>query len=170
MLGLVQAPESTIWREAHHKLMKYQLMCPVRQEFGMDRNPVPYFSGLMRRPEATLDNENQFGTVTENTNLQLHSFLLEQLLGRRVTTANQLLGIPIAWIRDTNNLRTLQATARAALPAANPTPDAVARVPTANTSDAPGETTDFDWPNCLSDLDVDLDYQVVMHGHKLVQL
>jgi len=138
----------------------------------MDRNPVLYFSNFMRRPEALVEAQ-QAGTVPV-TNLQLHSFLLEQLLGRTGTTADQLLGIPISWIRDSSNSRTLQATARAVLPSANPPPAAVARMPTANTSAAPGETTegfDFDWPNHHSDLEGDLDYQVAMdmHRRKLLQ-
>jgi len=59
------------WRAAHHKLLQYQLRCPVRQEFGMDRNPVPYFSNFMRRAEA-LVKAQQVGTVPA-TNLQLQA-------------------------------------------------------------------------------------------------
>ena len=162
------------WRAAHHKLLQYQLRCPAGQEFGMDRNPVPYFSNFMRRTEALVEAQ-QVGTVPA-TNLQLHSFLLDQLLGRAGTTANQLLGIPISWIRDSSNSQTLQAMARAVLPTANPPPAAVARMPTANTSKAQGETTNFegfnfDWSNCHSDLQGGLDYQVAldMHRRKLLQ-
>jgi len=52
----------------------------------------------------------------------------------------------------------------------------VARMPTADTSEAPGKTTDFegfnfDWSNPHSDLEGDLDYQVAMdmHRRKLLQ-
>jgi len=62
------APELIVWHRAHHKLMQCQLMCPVCAEFGMDRNPVPCFAGLMRCVEATLNDENQFGAVPEKTN------------------------------------------------------------------------------------------------------
>jgi len=49
----------------------------------MDHNLVPYFAGLMPRWEATLDDENQFGAVREETRLRLQSFWAEQLLGQR---------------------------------------------------------------------------------------
>jgi len=71
---MIQAPESMVWHRAYHKLMQYQLMCPVQEEFGMDRNPVPYFAGIMPRHEATLDDKNQFGAVTKETRLRLQSF------------------------------------------------------------------------------------------------
>jgi len=29
---------------------------------------------------------------------------------------------------------------------------------------------DYDWPNCQSELEGDLDYQVAMHWHRLAQL
>jgi len=125
-LGLIQVPELMFWCTAHHKLLQHQLRCPVLQEFGMDRNPVPHFSNFMHRAEALVEAQ-QVGTVPV-TNLQLHSFLLEQLLGRTGTTTDQLLGIPISWIRDSSNSRTLQAMARAVRPTANPPPNAVAHM------------------------------------------
>jgi len=93
------APKLMAWHRAGHKLMQCQLMCPVRAEFGMDRNPVPYFADLMPRYEAILDNKNQFGTVPEETRLQLQSCWAKQLLGRRGNAPDQLMGIPITWIR-----------------------------------------------------------------------
>ena len=121
------------WRAAYHKLLHYQLKCPACHEFGMDRNPVQYFSILMRHAKVLV--EAQRTGTAPITDLQCLSFLLDQLLGRTGTTTDQPLGIPNSWIRDSRNLRTLQATARATLPTANPTPTAVACMPIANTSD-----------------------------------
>jgi len=72
-------------------------------------------------------------------------------------------------------LQTLQATATAALPVANPTPNTVGRMPTEDTAAAPMENAtnssfDCNWPNRLSDLEGGLDYQVVQHWNKLKQL
>ena len=83
----------------------------------------------------------QTGTVPM-TNLQHHSFLLDQLLGRTETAMDQPLGFPLSWIIDSNTLRTLQATARAVLPTATPPPAAVARLPAANTTNSTGY---IDW-------------------------
>jgi len=76
------------------------------------------------------------------TNLQSHSFLLEQLLGHTETATNQPLGFPILWIIDSSTMRTLQARARAVLPTANPPPAVVARLPAANTTTSAGY---IDW-------------------------
>jgi len=68
--------ESRIWHQAYQKLLHYQLMGPVRQEFGMDLNPVPYFSGLMPRAGCTIDDEGQLGHEAITTNLRLFTFCL----------------------------------------------------------------------------------------------
>jgi len=133
MLGSVQGPELMFWRAAYHKLLHYQLKCPACHEFGMDRNPVQYFSILMRHAKVLVEAQ-QTGTAPI-INLQRLSFLLDQLLGCTGTTTDQPLRIPISWIRDSSNLRTLQATAKAALPTVNPTPTAVAHMPIAHTPD-----------------------------------
>jgi len=117
MTGLVQAPEYMIWHNANRKLLQFQLMGPVRQAYGMDRNPVPYLSSFLQRAEANLgDGPN--GTEEEEISRRIHSFVLETLLGRRGTTINHWIGIPIAWLQDAVHRQTLQATARAVLPAA----------------------------------------------------
>jgi len=137
------SPEFIIWHDANRKLLQFQLMGPVRQAYGMDRNPVPYLSSFLQRAEDFLRDVRR-GTE-EETSRRVHNFLLETLLGRRGTTTNQWIGIPIAWLQDAVHRRTLQATARAVLPAsthhngrhtpmaalpAPPTPaNAVARMP-----------------------------------------
>jgi len=50
--GAIQIPESIFWCEAYHKLLCYQLGCPARLEFGMDRDPAQYFTTFMRRAEV----------------------------------------------------------------------------------------------------------------------
>jgi len=152
------------WRAAYHKLLQYQLKCPARQEFGMYRNPVQYFSNLIRRADVLVEAQ-QTGTAPV-TDLQRHIFLLDQLLGCTGTTTDQPLGIPISWIRDSSNLsnlRALQETARAVLPTANPPSAAVARMPTGDKSEAPWGNPDvagfdFDCPNRHSNLEGGLDY------------
>jgi len=96
-------------------------------------------TNFMSRAKALID--THIGTAPV-TNLQCHSFLLENLLGRTGNAMDQPLGIPLSWISDASNLRTLQATARAILPTANPNPDTVARLPSANTTDSVGY---IDW-------------------------
>jgi len=66
--------EARIWHQAYQKLLHYQLMCPVRQEFGMDLNPVPYFTGLMPRARCTIDDEGQLGHEAITTNRRLFTF------------------------------------------------------------------------------------------------
>jgi len=101
----------------------------------MDRDPVQYISNFMRRAEVLVEAQTDTAPMT---NLERHSFLLDQLLGHTGTTTDQTLGIPISWIRDSSTLRTLQATARAVLPTANPPPAAVTYSPTANATDFAG--------------------------------
>jgi len=91
----------------------------------------------MRRAEVLV----QTGTAPM-TELQRHSFLLDQLLGRTDAATNQPLGFPISWISDASTMRTLQAMARATLPMANPNPDTVARLPVPNPIASPGY---IDW-------------------------
>jgi len=139
--GLIAVPEAIFWREAYHKLLRYQLGCPARLEFGMDRDPAQYITTFMLRAEVLV----QTGTAPL-TELQGRSFLLDQLLGRADTATNQPLGFPISWIINSNTMRTLQATARAGLPTANPPSAVVTRLP--NTTAATGY---IDWSAHLAE-------------------
>jgi len=91
----------------------------------------------MRRAEVLVQT-----SAAPMTDLQRHSFLLDQLLGRTETATNQPLGFSISWIIDSSTMQTPQATARAVLPTANPPPVAVARLPAANTTASAGH---IDW-------------------------
>jgi len=137
--GIIPIPESTLWRKAYQKLLRYQLGCPACLEFGMDRDPAQYLTTFMRRAEVLVQSPLSTPLMTE---LQRHSFLLDQLLGRIENATNQPLGFPISWIIDSRTLRTLQATARAGLPTANPHPAEVARLPAAKTTASKGY---IDW-------------------------
>jgi len=117
--GIIPIPESTFWRKAYHKLLRYQLGCPARLEFGMDRNQAQYLTTFMRRAEVLEQSPLSTPPMTE---LQRLSFLLNQLLGRTDAATNQPLGFPILWLTDSSTMRTPQATARAGLPTANPPP------------------------------------------------
>jgi len=55
--GAIHIPESIFWREAYHKLLRYQLGCPVRLEFGMDRDPAQYITTFMRRAEVLVQTQ-----------------------------------------------------------------------------------------------------------------
>jgi len=136
----IHIPESIFWREACHKLLRYQLGCPARLEFGMDRDPAQYITTFMRRAEVLVQT-----STAPMTDLQRQSFLLDQLLGRTGTATNQPHGFPISWITDSSTMRTLQATARAVIPTANQPPAAVARLPAANTTASAGC---IDWSAC----------------------
>ena len=125
----IQIPESIFWRKAYHKLLRYQLKCPALQQFGMDRDPAQYLTNFMCRAKALINTQTSTAPVT---NLQRHSFLLDNLLGRTGNATDQPLGIPISWISDASAMQTLQATARASLPTANPNPNTVARLPVPN--------------------------------------
>jgi len=127
--GLIPVPEAKLWPEAYHKLLRYQLGCPARLEFGMDRDPAQCLTTFLLRAEVLV----QTGTAPL-TELQRLSFLLNQLLGRTDVATNQPLGFPISWLTDSSTMRTLQATARAGLPTANPPPAAVAQLPNTNSS------------------------------------
>ena len=124
-LDAINVPESIFWKEAYRKLLRYQLQCPAQEEFGMDREPTQYLANFMRRADVLIAAQ-QTSPVTD---LQRHSFMFEQLVGRTGTATNRPLGFPISWIGDNSQLRTLQATARATLPMANPHPHTVARRP-----------------------------------------
>ena len=62
--------EDRLWREAYFKLLRYQLGCPARREFGMDRDPALYLQTFMRRAEILVQ-------PTPMTEFQSLSFLLE---------------------------------------------------------------------------------------------
>ena len=53
----VLVPELFFWREAYHKLLRYQLGCPARLEFGMDRDPAQYITTFMRRAEVLVQTQ-----------------------------------------------------------------------------------------------------------------
>jgi len=110
--GAIQIPESIFWREAYHKLLRYQLGCPARLEFGMDRDPAQCITTFMRRAEVIV--QTSTALMTE---LQRQSFLLDQLLGRIENATNQPLGFPISWITDSTPPPAAAAVAH--LPAAN---------------------------------------------------
>ena len=120
--GLIPVPEAKLWREAYFKLLRYQLGCPARREFGMDRDPALYLQTFMRRAEILVQ-------PTPMTELQSLSFLLEQLLGRNGDGTNQPLDFLLPWIIDTTTTRTTPTTERARLPTENTTSNAVARPP-----------------------------------------
>jgi len=83
--GAIQVPESIFWGEAYHKLLRYQLGCPARLEFGMDRDPAQCITTFMRRAEVLVQT-----STAPMTDLQRHGFLLNQLLGRIETATNLL--------------------------------------------------------------------------------
>jgi len=111
----------------------------------MDRDPAQFLTTFMRGAEVLVQSPLSTPPMTE---LQRHSFLLNQLLGRIENATNQPLGFPISWITDSSTMRAPQATARAGLPTANPPPAAVARLPDANTTAPKGY---IDWTARLAE-------------------
>jgi len=53
---ILEVPKTAVRRFASHKLMQFQLMCPVSHLFGMDCNPYNCFMAIVPQWEATLDN------------------------------------------------------------------------------------------------------------------
>jgi len=58
----ILVPKTFFWRKAYHKLLRHQLGCPARQEFGMDRDPGQYLTNFMSRAEALID--THIGPIT----------------------------------------------------------------------------------------------------------